>query len=74
MRISRRTLLLATAAIPAITLADRVARSVGDAARGAILALRPAPDGTSATRCAQCGSSDHTMLDPVCPLAPRVLS
>jgi hypothetical protein len=74
MRISRRSVLLAAAALPTVVFVDRAVRSIGDAARGAVLALRPAPDGTSATRCAQCGAPDHTMLDPACPLAPRVLS
>ena len=43
------------------------------AARRISLPGRPDAWGTSATRCAQCGATDHTMLDPRCPLAPRVL-
>lgn len=48
---------------------------VGVARRGAdaLSRVRPSPSGTSATRCAQCGSPDHTMLDRRCPAAPRVL-
>ncbi|HEU5287005.1 MAG TPA: hypothetical protein VFV20_01250 [Candidatus Limnocylindria bacterium] len=43
-------------------------------ARALLRATRPAPSGTSATRCAQCGATDHGMLDRRCPLAPKVLS
>jgi hypothetical protein len=38
----------------------------------AIGSMRPATDGTSATRCALCGAVDHAMLDPRCPRALRV--
>jgi hypothetical protein len=74
MRITRRHLLAAGVALPGLLVAQRGAALVGEVAAGAIRAARPAADGTSATRCAQCGSPDHTMLDPRCPLAPRVLS
>jgi hypothetical protein len=72
MRIARRTLLVTAVAIPGLALARQAATLLGDAAAGAARGARPAPDGTSATRCAQCGSPDHTMLDPECPLAPKV--
>ena len=48
-----------------------VASAVG-AARAFALGARPAPSGTSATRCAQCGAPDHTMLDARCPRAQHV--
>lgn len=40
--------------------------------RAATGALRPPSAGTTATRCAACGATDHTMLDPDCPASPRV--
>ncbi len=72
MAISRRHLLAAAAAVPAFLALRRGAELAGDVVAGAARGARPAPDGTSATRCAQCGAADHTMLDPRCPLAPRV--
>ncbi len=73
MRLSRRRLLSAVAAIPVILLVDRGARIVGDGVRAAAAALRPSSQGTSASRCALCGSPDHTMLDPRCPAARPVI-
>jgi hypothetical protein len=72
--ISRRRLIVAGIAVPILLVARRGAEVAGDAVAGAVRGARPGPTGTSATRCAQCGSADHTMLDPVCPLAPKVLS
>ena len=74
MTFSRRRLLLVTAAIPAAAVAARAASVASDTIRRAVRMARPAPVGTSATSCAQCGSPEHSMLDPRCPLAPRVLS
>lgn len=74
MAITRRRLILAASTIPALLIAQRAARSAGDIIAGAVSAARPSADGTSATRCAQCGSPDHTMLDPQCPMAPRVIA
>jgi hypothetical protein len=65
--LSRRRLLIPLAAA---TVTYAVAAAI-PAARAAA-ARRPAPSGTSATRCAQCGANDHTMLDRRCPAAPRV--
>ncbi len=73
MPISRRRLLAAALAVPGAILLQRTAGVMEQAVADAARAARPAPSGTSATRCAQCGSPDHTMLDPDCPLAPRVL-
>lgn len=72
MRLTRRHILVAAAAVPAAILADRVLQAAADAAVGALGAMRPPAQGTSATRCALCGSSDHTMLDPRCPAARKV--
>ncbi len=74
MRITRRRLVAAALSLPVIALAGRGISLVGDAVSGAIRGARPAADGTSATRCAQCGSPDHTMLDATCPMTPRVLA
>lgn len=73
MAMSRRSLLVAVAAIPALAVLSRGATALGGLIGGAVAAARPAADGTSATRCAQCGATDHTMLDARCPMAPRVL-
>jgi len=73
MAVTRRRMLAAAATLPALFVARRGVELAGDAIAGAIRSARPAAAGTSATRCAQCGSPDHTMLDPVCALAPRVL-
>jgi len=59
MHLSRRLLLTSAAAVPAIVLVERGMRTVGDLVAGAIQAVRPAADGTSATRCALCGAGDH---------------
>jgi hypothetical protein len=72
MSLTRRRLLVAVAALPALLLVERGLRSVGNVIGGAIRAVRPAADGTTATRCALCGASDHAMLDPRCPAAKRV--
>ncbi len=72
MRLSRRRLLAASLAIPVVVGAERAVRSIGDALRGMAAAVRPPAAGTSATRCAQCGAADHTMLDLRCPAAPKV--
>lgn len=74
MPVSRRRLILLTASIPALALLGRVVDIAGQAIHEAARGARPAGDGTSATRCAQCGASDHTMLDPRCPFAPRVMA
>jgi hypothetical protein len=72
MATSRRRLLAAGLATLGALVVPRVVDFVEQGVGGAIRGARPAPSGTSATRCAQCGSPDHTMLDPRCPLAPRV--
>jgi hypothetical protein len=73
MRIARRTLLAAAVVATTAPIAGAAARSIADALAGAARAARPAGSGPSATRCAQSGSPDHTMLDAAGPMAPRVL-
>jgi hypothetical protein len=74
MRWTRRRLLVAGLGLPAILIATRGADAVGGVMTAAIRGARPPAEGTSTTRCAQCGSPEHTMLDRGCPLAPRVLA
>jgi len=73
MSLSRRGLLTAVVAAPALFVAGRGLRVAGEAVGGAIRAVRPPANGTSATRCAHCGAADHAMLDPRCPAAKRVI-
>jgi hypothetical protein len=74
MPLSRRRLISAAAAVPIFFVARQGLSVIGNGLSAAAAAARPSADGTSDTRCAQCGSPDHTMLDPQCPLAPRVLA
>ncbi len=67
--VRRRTVLTAIATAPVAALATRAAGALV----GAVPFLRPNGRGTSATRCAQCGSDDHTMLDPACPATRTVI-
>jgi hypothetical protein len=73
MPFTRRQLLRATLLLPAGAVAVGVAAAAGEAIRASVAALRPRPDGTSATRCGACGARDHTMLDPRCPAARKVI-
>jgi hypothetical protein len=73
VRLTRRRLLAAAAAIPVALAAERGAHLASGGIRVTVNALRPPARGTSATRCALCGSTDHTMLDPRCPAARPVL-
>ncbi len=66
--LTRRRMLALAGAVP---LALAVA-PVSGLLRAATSVLRPPSVGTTATRCAACGATDHTMLDPVCPASPRV--
>ena len=73
MRVTRRQLLVSAASIPIALTVQRGLVAWADAARAGAVALRPAVRGTTATTCAMCGGADHTMLDPACPAARRVL-
>jgi len=66
-------LLRAAGLIPVGIGVAAISPRVGDAIRSATAALRPSASGTSATRCAACGAGDHSMLDPGCPAARKVL-
>jgi hypothetical protein len=61
------------ALVPIGAALSAAASTVGRIVDGAAASLRPAASGTSASRCGQCGSPDHTMLDPRCPAAPRIV-
>ena len=73
MTLSRRRLLVASVGaavvVPAVGLAQRLLSGLPLVAPH----VRPGPDGTTGTRCAQCGADDHAMLDARCPSAPRVI-
>ena len=67
MAMTRRRF-VAAAGVSAIgALAARAAGRVEPALAAAVPALRPASLGTSAGRCAHCGSLAHATLDPACP-------
>lgn len=66
---TRRGFLIGALAVPAALVGTKV---LGATRRG-IAALRPQARGTSSSTCAQCGGTGHTMLDPACPAAPKVV-
>jgi hypothetical protein len=68
-RRTRRGFLIGMLAVPAVAVG---AGAMGVARRG-IAAMRPAARGTTSLTCAQCGADGHTMLDPGCPAAPKVV-
>ena len=63
---SRRRILRTLVVLP---LAVAAGSAVAAARRG-IAASRPRSIGRSAALCGACGSSDHAMLDPACPVTP----
>jgi hypothetical protein len=67
MRLTRRRLLTAAGAVSAFAVTERVVRTGSTVVGSALAAMRPPAQGTSADRCALCGSPDHAMLDPRCP-------
>jgi len=67
MPLTRRRLLAAAGAASAFAVTERGVRAASAAVGGAIASMRPTTSGTSADRCALCGSPDHAMLDPRCP-------
>ena len=73
MPLTRREILRIGAFAPVGFVAARAAAAVSGAVTRAASSLRPQAAGTSATRCAACGASDHTMLNPRCPAAKRVI-
>ncbi|HEX6130614.1 MAG TPA: hypothetical protein VF044_02730 [Actinomycetota bacterium] len=68
-RATRRAVLAGLALAPAALVAGRAIAAAGAGAR----ALRPSARGRSATTCGACGATGHSMLDPACPSAPRVI-
>lgn len=73
MPITRRDMLRAAIVIPTGAAVAAFVGRAGETLRVAARELRPEPDGTSATRCAACGARGHTMLDPHCPAARKVI-
>jgi hypothetical protein len=73
MPLHRRDLLRTALLAPVGLMAVQATRAVGAAIAQAAPNLRPMSVGTSATRCAACGATGHSMLDPACPAARRVL-
>ena len=67
MRTTRRGFVAAAGALVAGTLAARLFGRVDAAAAAGARALRPRPVGSSAGRCAHCGSASHATLDDTCP-------
>ncbi len=67
MRLTRRRLLTAAGAVSAFVVTERAVRAGTTVVGSALSGMRPAAAGTSADRCALCGSPDHAMLDPRCP-------
>ncbi len=66
---SRRRVLAGLAAVPLAAMAAVAAARLGVQAA----LVRPGARGSSSRRCGSCGATDHTMLEPTCPLAPEVL-
>lgn len=73
MSVTRRELLRIAAFVPAGFVVASATTALGRAISRAAPGLRPPTSGTSATRCALCGADDHSMLDPRCPAAKRVI-
>lgn len=66
MAMTRRGFVVASGLALLGALTARSARGLDAAQAAAAPALRPAPLGTSAGRCARCGSPAHATLDGVC--------
>lgn len=73
MPLTRRALVRLAVAAPVGLALTRAVEGAGAVLAGAAAGLRPPASGTSSTRCAACGAPDHTMLDPRCPAARRVV-
>lgn len=69
MAMTRRRFVVAAGVSAVGMFAARAARRVEPAVAAVVPALRPASLGTSAGRCAHCGSLAHSTLDPACPQA-----
>ena len=73
MAFTRRQLLRFAGVVPIGLTVSALVASAGGILRSTAAALRPPGSGTSATRCALCGSDGHSMLDPRCPAARKVI-
>lgn len=73
MPLTRRQLLRAASVVPIGLTVSALVAHAGEVVHATAAALRPGSSGTSATRCARCGAADHTMLDPRCPAARKVV-
>lgn len=73
MPLSRRLVLRAAVAAPLGLAVASAATAAARLVTATAPSLRPAPSGTTATRCGACGATGHAMLDRTCPAAPRVL-
>ncbi len=67
MTFSRRHVLRLAMAVPIGLAVMPLAATYGRAMKSVAGQVRPQPSGTSASRCAVCGSDDHAMLDSTCP-------
>ena len=72
VRVSRREVLISAALAPIGAAVGAIVSTAGQVVARSAPSLRPPAVGTSASRCAACGGSDHTMLDARCPAARRV--
>ncbi len=72
MTLSRRHVLRLAMAVPIGLAVTPLAVTYGRAMKSMAGQVRPKPSGTSASRCAVCGSADHAMLDPKCPMGRTV--
>lgn len=66
MAMTRRRFVAAAGVSALAALAARAAERLEPAVAAAVPALRPPAHGTSATRCALCGSTAHSSLDAAC--------
>jgi hypothetical protein len=73
MPLTRRQLLRAAGIVPIGLTVSALVAHAGEIIHSTAAALRPSGSGTSATRCAQCGGDGHSMLDPRCPAARKVV-
>ena len=74
MAMTRRRFVVAAGVSAVGAFAARAAGRVEPALAAAVPALRPASLGTSAGRCAHCGSLAHPTLDSACPQAAETRS
>ena len=66
MAMTRRRFVVAVGVSALGVLAARAAERLEPAVAAAVPALRPSSRGTSAGRCALCGSTTHATLDATC--------